>query len=82
MSASIVLAAVATQHKSEERFEALREVVRRLMAVDPDRRLACLSVIKPASDLAGGKVRVMRAPAGTPQPAPATLPAPVPGTRS
>jgi nucleotide-binding universal stress UspA family protein len=54
-SATIVLAAVATQHKSEERFEALREVVRRLMAVDPDRRLSCLSVIKPVSELAGGK---------------------------
>jgi serine/threonine protein kinase len=54
-SAAIVLAAVATQHKSEERFEALREVVRRLMAVDPDRRLSCLSVIKPVSELAGGK---------------------------
>jgi len=54
-TATIVLAAVATQHKSEERFEALREVVRRLMEMDPDRRLSCLSVIKPVSDLAGGK---------------------------
>jgi serine/threonine protein kinase len=55
VSASIVLAAVATQHKNEERFQVLREVVQRLMAIDPDRRLSCLSVIKPSSDLAGGK---------------------------
>lgn len=55
VSASIVLAAVATQHKSEPRFQALREVVRRLLAVDPDRRLTCVSVIRPASELAGGR---------------------------
>ena len=54
VSASIVLAAVATQHKNEQRFQALREVVRRLMAVDPDRRLTCVTVIRPSSELAGG----------------------------
>ncbi len=54
VSAAIVLAAVATQHKSEPRFQALREVVRRLMAVDPDRRLTCVTVIRPSSDLGGG----------------------------
>lgn len=55
VSASIVLAAVATQHKSEPRFQALREVVQRLMAVDGDRRLTCVSVIPPASELGGGR---------------------------
>jgi nucleotide-binding universal stress UspA family protein len=54
-SAAIVLAAVATQHKGEARFEALREVVSRLMAIDADRRLSCVTVVKPASELAGGK---------------------------
>lgn len=54
VSAAIVLAAVATQHKSEPRFQALREVVKRLMAVDPDRRLTCVTVIRPTSELAGG----------------------------
>jgi serine/threonine protein kinase len=53
-AASIVLAAVATQHKSEPRFQALREVVRRLMAVDPDRRLTCVTIIRPSSELGGG----------------------------
>ncbi len=53
-TASIVLAAVATQHRSEARFQALREVVGRLMAVGADRRLTCVTVIRPASELAGG----------------------------
>jgi serine/threonine protein kinase len=53
-TASIVLAAVATQHKSEPRFQALREVVQRLMAVGDDRRLTCVTVIRPSSELAGG----------------------------
>ncbi|MBK9516476.1 MAG: protein kinase [Anaeromyxobacter sp.] len=55
VSASIVLAAVATQHKNEQRFQALREVVQRLMAVDGDRRLTCVSVIHPASEFGGGR---------------------------
>jgi serine/threonine protein kinase len=54
-TASIVLAAVATRHKNEQRFQVLREVVKRLLAIDPDRRLTCVTVIPPASDLAGGK---------------------------
>jgi serine/threonine protein kinase len=54
-TASIVLAAVPTQHKNERRFQALREVVQRLLASDPDRRLTCVSVIPPVSGLAGGK---------------------------
>jgi serine/threonine protein kinase len=54
-SASIVLAAVATLHKNEQRFQVLRDVVRRLLAIDPDRRLTCVTVIPPASELAGGK---------------------------
>jgi nucleotide-binding universal stress UspA family protein len=53
--AAIVLAAVATQHKSEPRFQALREVVQRLMAVGDDRRLTCVTVVRPSSELAGGK---------------------------
>jgi serine/threonine protein kinase len=54
-TASIILVAVATQHKNERRFQVLREVVRRLLAIDPDRRLSCISVIPQASGLAGGK---------------------------
>jgi nucleotide-binding universal stress UspA family protein len=54
VSAAIVLAAVATQHTNEARFQVLREVVQRLMAIDPDRRLTCVTVIRPTSDLAGG----------------------------
>jgi nucleotide-binding universal stress UspA family protein len=54
-TASIVLAAVATRHKNEQRFQVLREVVKRLLAIDPDRRLTCVTVIPPASELAGGR---------------------------
>jgi serine/threonine protein kinase len=53
-SAAIVLAAVATHHGNEDLFEVQREVVRRLLALDAGRRLACVSVIRPASELAGG----------------------------
>jgi serine/threonine protein kinase len=54
VAASIVVAAVATQHRNEQRFQVLRDVVKRLMAIDPDRRLSCVTVIRPSSDLAGG----------------------------
>jgi eukaryotic-like serine/threonine-protein kinase len=54
-TASIVLVAVPTLHKNERRFQALREVVKRLLLSDPDRRLACVCVIPPVSGLAGGK---------------------------
>ena len=54
-TASIVLAAVATQHKNEQRFQVLREVVKRLLVSDPDRRLTCVTVIPVASELAGGR---------------------------
>jgi serine/threonine protein kinase len=54
-TASIVMAAVATQHKNEQRFQVLREVVQRLLASDPDRRLTCVTVIPRASELAGGR---------------------------
>jgi serine/threonine protein kinase len=54
-SASIVMAAVATLHKNEQRFQVLREVVQRLLASDPDRRLTCVTVIPRSSELAGGK---------------------------
>jgi eukaryotic-like serine/threonine-protein kinase len=49
--AHVVLVAVATQHTNEERNEALREEARRL--VTPGMRLACVAIIKPASDPAG-----------------------------
>lgn len=54
-SASIVMAAVATLHKNEARFQVLREVVQRLLATDPDRRLTCVTVIPRSSELAGGR---------------------------
>jgi nucleotide-binding universal stress UspA family protein len=53
-SAAIVLAAVATHHGNEALFEEQREVVRRLLAIDPNRRLTCVAVVKPASEMAGG----------------------------
>jgi len=53
-TASIVLAAVATRHKNEQRFQVLRDVVKPLLAADPDRRLTCVTVIPPPSELAGG----------------------------
>jgi serine/threonine protein kinase len=54
-TASIILAAVATRHKNEQRFQVLRDVVKRLLAIDPDRRLTCVTVIPPASEMAGGR---------------------------
>ena len=54
-AASIVMVAVATQHKNEQRFQVLREVVQRLLASDPDRRLTCVTVVPRASELAGGR---------------------------
>jgi serine/threonine protein kinase len=51
--ASIVMAAVATAHTNETRFVALRDSVRPLVAADPNRRLACVTVIRPLSVLGG-----------------------------
>jgi nucleotide-binding universal stress UspA family protein len=53
-SAAIVLAAVATTHTNDQRFQVLRDAVKRLMAVDGQQRLVCVTVIRPASELAGG----------------------------
>ncbi|HET7825538.1 MAG TPA: protein kinase, partial [Anaeromyxobacter sp.] len=49
----VVLVAIATQHTNEERNEALRAEARRLVRAAPDTRLACVAVIRPASDPAG-----------------------------
>jgi nucleotide-binding universal stress UspA family protein len=51
--ARVVLVAIATQHTNEERNEALRAEARRLVRAAPDTRLACVAVIRPASDPAG-----------------------------
>ncbi|HQR29128.1 MAG TPA: bifunctional serine/threonine-protein kinase/universal stress protein [Anaeromyxobacteraceae bacterium] len=48
-NARIVLAAVATAHTNEALFQAQRDAVRRLLAADPGSRLACVTVVKPAS---------------------------------
>lgn len=53
--ASIVLAAVATQHDNEAQFEALRDAVRRLLEGEKQRRLACATVIRPVSELGGSR---------------------------
>jgi len=52
--ASIILAAVATAHTNEVRNEALRATVRRLLAAEESTRLACVTVIRPSSEFAGG----------------------------
>jgi len=51
--APIVLAAVATQHTNEARNEALRQAVRRLVLAGENMRLACVTVIKPSTELGG-----------------------------
>jgi nucleotide-binding universal stress UspA family protein len=48
-NARIVLAAVATTHTNEALFQAQRDAVRRLLASDPESRLACVTVVKPSS---------------------------------
>jgi len=50
-NARIVLAAVATTHTNEALFQAQREAVHRLLASDPKSRLACVTVVKPSSEV-------------------------------
>ncbi|HET8539561.1 MAG TPA: bifunctional serine/threonine-protein kinase/universal stress protein [Anaeromyxobacter sp.] len=50
---SIVLVAIATQHADEPQLDALREAVRRMRAAGGDQRFACITVIKPTSELGG-----------------------------
>jgi nucleotide-binding universal stress UspA family protein len=50
-NARIVLAAVATAHTNDALFQAQRDAVRRLLAADPESRLACVTVVKPASEV-------------------------------
>jgi nucleotide-binding universal stress UspA family protein len=50
-AAPIVLAAIATQHTNEARNEALRAAVRKLVAPGEQTRLACVTVIRPATEL-------------------------------
>jgi eukaryotic-like serine/threonine-protein kinase len=54
-AASIVLAAVATQHTNEAQFEALREAVRTVLVEREHRRLACATVIRPTPELGGSR---------------------------
>jgi len=49
--APIVLAAVATTHTNETEFRALRQAVRRLLTMDPQARLACVTVIRPSVEV-------------------------------
>jgi serine/threonine protein kinase len=51
LRAPIVLVAVATVRPDEERFEALRQGVRRFVASEGDARLACVAVIPPPPGL-------------------------------
>jgi len=48
--AHVVLVAIATQHTNEERNEALRAEARCLAVTGAGMRLACVAVIRPASD--------------------------------
>jgi nucleotide-binding universal stress UspA family protein len=50
-TAPILLAAIATSHRNEAQFEALREVVGRLLAQRGETRLACVTVIRPSPEL-------------------------------
>lgn len=54
-SAPILLVAVATQHGDEATLQALRETVRRLLAAPGPHRLACVTVIRPVSELGGSR---------------------------
>ncbi|NTU59782.1 MAG: protein kinase, partial [Deltaproteobacteria bacterium] len=49
-SAPIVLAAVATTHTNEAVFQAVRDTVKRLVGLDAQTRLTCVSVIPPAPE--------------------------------
>lgn len=51
--ASIVMVAVATHKLDAREADALREAVRRVLAMEGDARLACVTVIRPASELGG-----------------------------
>jgi nucleotide-binding universal stress UspA family protein len=54
-SAPILMVAVATQHGDEATLHALREAVRRLLAAPGPHRLACVTVIRPVSELGGSR---------------------------
>lgn len=54
-SAPILMVAVATQHGDDATLHALREAVRRLLAAPGPRRLACVTVIRPVSELGGSR---------------------------
>jgi nucleotide-binding universal stress UspA family protein len=51
--ASIVMVAVATHKLDAREADALREAVRRVLAMEGDARLACVTVIRPPSELGG-----------------------------
>jgi nucleotide-binding universal stress UspA family protein len=51
--AAIVMVAVATAHADEAQQQALREAVGRVMAMEGEARLACVTVIRPAPELGG-----------------------------
>lgn len=54
-AASIVLAAIATQHDNEAQFAALRDAVRGVLERAGERRLACATVIRPVPELGGSR---------------------------
>lgn len=54
-SAPILLVAVATQHGDEATLQALRQTVHRLLAAPGPHRLACVTVIRPVSELGGSR---------------------------
>ncbi|MGC3996041.1 MAG: bifunctional serine/threonine-protein kinase/universal stress protein [Anaeromyxobacter sp.] len=51
----ILLVAVATGHDDEPQAEALRQAVGRLLAAGGERRLACVTVVRPAPELGGSR---------------------------
>jgi len=52
----IVMAAVATQHTNDQRSEALRTELRRLVRPGDDGRLACVAIIRPGAEMGPGDV--------------------------
>jgi eukaryotic-like serine/threonine-protein kinase len=50
---SIVLVAIATQHADDAQLDALREAVRRIRSAGAPQRLACITVIRPTSEMGG-----------------------------
>ena len=54
-SAPILLVAIATRHTNEAFFQSMRDVVKRLLALEEKTRLACITVIRPLPEVGSPK---------------------------